>query len=224
MAAFIIVASYATYFIVSNAEGNGYLGYGIYSSKNKKTSNTGEGSGTNSAGSQNKKTTSGSNSSNGQNSTTGGGTNGLSSGGAESDVFSIAVAFYGDSQSDTDEEDLYHLNAVNCILSSGVNSVFHVGDLMEDGTEASLDRFNNVTATLQSSRTFFAALGNNDRVVGDPSTPSPLWFANFSFPNNEQWYSVNYGNLHLVVLDSAFSSGSMSQLSWLTADLQSVAS
>jgi predicted phosphodiesterase len=137
---------------------------------------------------------------------------------------SAVVAFYGDSQSDTDAEDANHLATVNHILATGANPVFHAGDLMEDGTQASLDRFNNVTQTLRSSRTFYACLGNNDRKVGDPSTPSQLWFDNFTFPNNEQWYSVNYGNLHVVVLDSAFAAGSGSQLSWLSSDLQSSAS
>jgi len=43
-------------------------------------------------------------------------------------------------------------------------------------------------------------------------------------PGNERWYSVNYGNLHLVVLDSAFAAGNPTQLSWLASDLQSSAS
>ncbi|MFC1780326.1 metallophosphoesterase [Patescibacteria group bacterium] len=137
---------------------------------------------------------------------------------------SAVVAFYADNQSDTDEEDVIHQRAVNYILGSGANPIFHAGDLMEDGTQDSLDRFNSVTATLRSTRTFYAALGNNDRKVGDPSTPSQLFLDNFVFPNNEQWYSVNFGNLHMVILDSAFSSGNPSQLSWLASDLQSSAS
>jgi len=134
---------------------------------------------------------------------------------------SAVVAFYSDNQSDTDEEDVIHQRAVNYILNSGANPIFHAGDLMEDGTQDSLDRFNSVTVTLRSSRTFYAALGNNDREVGDPNTPSHLFLNNFVFPNNEQWYSVNYGNLHMVILDSAFSSTNPSQLSWLSSDLQS---
>jgi predicted MPP superfamily phosphohydrolase len=92
---------------------------------------------------------------------------------------------------------------------------------MEDGTQDSLNRFNTVTATLRASRTFYAALGNNDRAVGDSTTPSQLFLDNFTFPNNERWYSVNYGNLHMVVLDSAFASSSQTQLNWLANDLQS---
>lgn len=134
---------------------------------------------------------------------------------------SAYVAFYSDPQSDTDAEDQNHQRVVNYILSSGANPVFNAGDLMEDGTQDSLNRFNTVTSTLRSTRTFYSALGNNDRVVGDASTPSSLYFSNFTFPNNEQWYSVNYGNLHMVILDSAFSASNQTQISWLISDLQS---
>lgn len=137
---------------------------------------------------------------------------------------SAFVAFYSDNQSDTDEEDARHQAVVNRIVSSGANPIFHAGDLMEDGTQNSLDRFNAVAGSMASSRSFYGALGNNDRKIGDASTPSPLYLANFSFPGNERWYSVNIGNLHMVVLDSAFASGSAEQLAWLESDLQSSAS
>lgn len=137
---------------------------------------------------------------------------------------SAYVAFYADNQSDSDAEDVNHQRAVNYILNSGTNPIFHAGDIMEDGTQNSLDRFNSVTTTLRASRVFYAALGNNDRKVGDPSTPSQLFLDNFSFPGNERWYSVNYGNLHIIVLDSAFAAGSATQLAWLSSDLQSSAS
>ena len=134
---------------------------------------------------------------------------------------SAVVAFYADTQSDSDQEDLNHQRVVSYILSSGANPIFHAGDVMEDGTQLSLNRFNTVSATLRSTRTFYAALGNNDRKEGDASTPSQLFLDNFVFPNNEHWYSVNYGNLHLIVLDSAFSAGNATQLNWLASDLQS---
>lgn len=137
---------------------------------------------------------------------------------------SAYVAFYADSQSDTDEEDARHQKVVNEILSSGANPVFHGGDVMEDGMQNSLDRFNAVSATLRSSRSFYSALGNNDRKIGDATTPSQLFLDNFSFPNNERWYSINSGNLHIVVLDSAFCSSCQSQIDWLVSDLQSSAS
>lgn len=179
------------------------------SSTSKKTTKSGSGSSSTSTGAS--QSTSGSSGSNDQ-------------GGSEAEVLSAYVAFYSDNQSDTDGEDQIHQATVNNILATGANPIFHAGDLMEDGTQNSLDRFNSVAATMLATRTFYGALGNNDRQVGDSSIPSPLFLANFSFPNNERWYSINTGNLHLVVLDSAFASGSATQLSWLQNDLASVAS
>lgn len=95
---------------------------------------------------------------------------------------------------------------------------------MEDGTQNSFDRFLNVAGILLGSRTFYGALGNNDRLFGDSTTPSPIFLDYFNFPNNERWYSVNSGNLHVVILDSAFSASDPNQLSWLESDLQSAAS
>lgn len=137
------------------------------------------------------------------------------------ETISSYIAFYADNQSDSDEDDTRHINVVNRILASGANPVIHAGDIMEDGTEDSWNRFLNVAGTLLSTRTFYAALGNNDRVVGDSSTPSPYFLNYFNFPNNERWYSVNSGNLHIVVLDSAFAWGNTTQLAWLASDLQS---
>lgn len=134
------------------------------------------------------------------------------------------VAFYADNQSDTDEEDLAHQNVVDNIMSSLSNPVFHAGDIMEDGTQDSLDRFNTVTADMRANRDFYAALGNNDREIGDSSIPSHLFLDNFEFPGNERWYSINYGNLHMVVLDSAFAWDNQTQINWLISDLQSDAS
>jgi len=174
---------------------------------------------------QNSNQKTGSNSNKSTKSTTSGNTN-SNSGATDpaSESLSATVAFYGDSQTDNDPEQNNHLQVANYILATSANPVFHAGDLMEDGTEASLNYFNSATATLRASRTFYSALGNNDRDPANPTSPSPLYLANFSYPNNEQWYSVNAGNLHVIVLDSAFSSASPTQLGWLQTDLQSAAS
>lgn len=137
----------------------------------------------------------------------------------ESESASAYVAFYGDSQSDTDGEDAIHQIVVNNILSSGANPIFHAGDLLEDGTVASKDRFNAVAATMLSTKSFYAAQGNNER-------NSSVYFDNFTFPGNEHYYSVNSGNLHMVILDNyatSVASGS-AQYNWLLSDLQSEAS
>lgn len=129
------------------------------------------------------------------------------------------VAFYGDSQSYTDAEDANHQAVVNYILDTSASSIFHAGDLLEDATEDSLNRFKNVTSTLCSTRGFYAAQGNNER-------NSATYFDNFVFPGNEHWHSVNVGNLHMVVLDNYASSvtAGSAQYNWLASDLQSDAS
>src|SRR3989339_232505 len=135
------------------------------------------------------------------------------------DELSVVVAYYADSQSDTDEEDQNHQRVVDYILSSGANPVFHAGDLLEDGTEASRDRFNAVTLTLRTTRSFYAAQGNNER-------NSSVYFDNFVFPGNEHYYSVNWGNLHMIILDNYATSVSVgsAQYNWLLSDLSSEAS
>lgn len=132
---------------------------------------------------------------------------------------SAFVAFYADSQSDTDAEDQNHQRVVNYILNSGANPIFHAGDLLEDGTQESLNRFNNVTAALRAVRSFFSAPGNNER-------DSTVYFNNFNYPGNEHYFSLNYGNLHMIILDNYATSTAIgsAQYNWLVADLQSTAS
>ena len=127
-----------------------------------------------------------------------------------------SVAFYADSQSDSDEEDALHQSTVDAIISSGANPVFHAGDFLEDGTDDSWNRFNNVTSTLRSIRSFYAALGNNDRVDGDSSTANPHYANDLGLSDH---YAVTAGNLRLIVLDSAFSSAG-AQTGFLTTELQ----
>ncbi|MFA5157624.1 MAG: metallophosphoesterase [Patescibacteria group bacterium] len=168
-----------------------------------------------------KKKTTSSTSSSRSGSSTSGSTSSTPSDPDEPESASAFVGFYADNQSDSDEDDVRHAAVVSRLMSSGANPIVSAGDIMEDGAETSWNRFLNIAGTLLGSRTFYAALGNNDRVYGDSSTPSSYFLNYFNFPNNERWYSVNSGNLHIVVLDSAFSSGDANQLSWLVTDLQS---
>ena len=138
---------------------------------------------------------------------------------SSSNNLTAVVAFYADTQEDTDEEDANHTRVANYLLASGASTIFHAGDVMEDGTQNSMDRFAAVTEGLRSAKGFYPALGNNDR---DGGSPSAIFQSFFSEPTH---YSVNVGNLHLIILDSAFESMSpgSSQYNWLTSDLQSEA-
>lgn len=183
---------------------------------------TSQSSGSNTGQSQSNKKSSGSSSKSGQSSTAQPGSAAPSTPAPPPpppESLTATVAFYGDSQSDTDGEDANHQKVVNYILGTSASTVFHAGDLLEDGTQDSLNRFKAVTAVMCSSRGFYAAQGNNER-------NSSVFFDNFNFPGNEHWYSVNVGNLHMVVLDNSYSSVSVGseQYNWLAADLQSAAS
>lgn len=127
---------------------------------------------------------------------------------------SATVAFYADSQSDSDTDDQNHQRVVSHIMNTSASTVFHAGDLLEDGTQDSLNRFNAVTSSMRASKSFYSAIGNNER-------NSSIYFNNFSYPNNERWYSVNVGNLHMVILDVVYSLSDQSQIAWLQSDLQS---
>lgn len=132
-----------------------------------------------------------------------------------SESLSATVTFFGDTRTNHD----IHQQVVNAILTKSGNPVFHVGDLVADGNNSSdWTTFNNITAALRASRSFYPAIGNHEN-------DSQLYFDNFTLPNNERWYSVNTGNLHVIALDSAFSSTSpgSDQYTWLESDLQSSA-
>jgi len=138
---------------------------------------------------------------------------------ADPESLSATVAYYSDSQSDTDAEDQNHQRVVDYIMATSANPVFHAGDLMEDGTENSLNRFNAVTTVMLSVKAFYSAHGNNER-------NSSLYFDNFTYPGNEHYFSVNTGNLHMITLDNYALSVAVgsAQYNWLLSDLQSAAS
>lgn len=124
------------------------------------------------------------------------------------------IAVYGDSRTGH----TMHQKIVNDIMTYFPDVVLHVGDLVNDGNSSSdWAIFDSITSTMRASAAFYPALGNHEN-------NSPLYFSHFVLPNNERWYSVDYNIVHLIALDSAFSSlapGS-EQYQWLANDLQSV--
>jgi len=92
--------------------------------------------------------------------------------------------------------------------------VIHTGDLVRDGRvyEQWLDYF-KISSFVHNS-TLFPTLGNHER-FGDP------YFDYFNLPNNEIWYSFNWGPVHFVCLDSNFlNSLRPAQFFWLIKDLK----
>ncbi len=69
---------------------------------------------------------------------------------------------------------------------------------------------------------FMESIGNHEYDY-DTSEPVPNYFGQFAFPGNELWYSYDYGNAHIISLDTDndFLPGSP-QYEWLVDDLEEV--
>ncbi len=108
----------------------------------------------------------------------------------------------------------------------------HTGDVAySSGTYAEFEsRFFPYYSSWLRARSILPAIGNHDDITGS-ATPYRQLFAlprdgaSSTFPNNaERFYSVDFGPLHLIALDTeaAFQNAARraEQLEWLEADLQ----
>jgi|Deesub1362A_J573_1020465.scaffolds.fasta_scaffold00045_115 3',5'-cyclic AMP phosphodiesterase CpdA len=124
-----------------------------------------------------------------------------------------SVVIYGDSRTGH----YTHQRVVSAIVQSDPDVVFHTGDLVEDGLVAEQwDTFNDIVSPLLETAEFYPALGNHER-------NSHLFFDNFVLPNNERWYSVQWDDIHFILLDSNsdISKGS-EQYAWLESELKRI--
>jgi predicted phosphodiesterase len=130
-------------------------------------------------------------------------------------------------QSDTSNDDLIVVygdtrtnHEIHQLITDNISefepiAVFHTGDLVNDGTKKDeWDIFNTITSELFETTDFYPSLGNHEK-------NSDLYFENFDLPNNEIWYSVDYNDIHFIILDSNISlSIESEQYEWLDEDLQ----
>jgi len=125
--------------------------------------------------------------------------------------FSFAV--YGDSRNGPSN----HEKIAKLILSKNPNFVIHTGDLVNRGYIYKQwgKLFFNPARKMLYSIPLFPALGNHER-------HADLYYAFFSLPNNEQWYSFDFGNAHFIILDSdtEYLRKGGEQLKWLVEDLK----
>lgn len=126
---------------------------------------------------------------------------------------SSPIIIYGDTRTDHQT----HKKIVDEIIKIKPALVFHTGDLVANGlVPDQWDTFNKIVSDLLEITEFYPALGNHEK-------NSPLYFDNFTLPNNERWYSVERGNLHFIVLDSNSDCNIDSeQYLWLEDDLQNI--
>ncbi|NIM12773.1 MAG: hypothetical protein GTO45_11765 [Candidatus Aminicenantes bacterium] len=123
------------------------------------------------------------------------------------------IIIYGDTQ----ENNHIHRQLVDSMIMLNPAAVFHTGDMVMHGeNENHWKAFNTITAPLLKKTKFYPALGNHD-------FNSLLYFDNFELPNNEQWYSVDIGNIHFIVLDTNWHIFKHSQqYEWLVNDLKTI--
>ncbi len=103
-----------------------------------------------------------------------------------------------------------HKYVAEAIIREKPLFVVHLGDFVGNGTaEAEWDDLFAVSRDMYANTIIFPVLGNHD----DNSTQ----FEMFGMPN---WYSVDAGKLHLLVLDTSWSANSFPiQSAWMAADL-----
>lgn len=91
--------------------------------------------------------------------------------------------------------------------------VLHTGDIVNDGKVIEQwNDFFSISDFIHNS-TFYPSLGNHENY-------GESYFKYFFLPNNELWYSFDYGPAHFICLDSNFiNSLRLSQLFWLIKDL-----
>jgi hypothetical protein len=97
----------------------------------------------------------------------------------------------------------------------------HSGDMVVDGTIQSqwdswfTDVHENWIGENNLTIPVIPVLGNHE----NPNDPDTKYFSQFALPDNERWYSYDWGSdIHIICLDSE-SSPSGEQLSWLENDL-----
>jgi len=139
---------------------------------------------------------------------------------ASLDHFTFTV--YGDTRTYPDR----HRLVVQAMARDHPRFVVHTGDLVEYGGVDTLwdDRFFPATASLMKDAPFLTVLGNHEQ-------DSPQYYEGFSLPpgggeENKEWWSMDYGVVHLVGLDSnalVLPNGfrrMRNQINWLKKDLK----
>jgi predicted phosphodiesterase len=123
---------------------------------------------------------------------------------------------YIDIIGDTRTGHTIHQTIINLMTANKPYLIFHVGDLVNNGSlQSDWDIFHAIEDPLILQTRFYPAIGNHDDY--------PLYFDQFVLPGNEQWYSVDVDNIHHIILDSTESlAAGSTQYNWLHTDLDNV--
>jgi len=111
---------------------------------------------------------------------------------------------------------LEHQAVANGIAAESPDFVVNVGDVVTNGWE--IDQYDteffDLVGELMTTTPMYVSIGNHE-------AESIFYYQFFSFPNNEMWYSFDYGNARFFALDTnwLYMPGS-EQYKWLEAQLQ----
>lgn len=122
---------------------------------------------------------------------------------------------YGDNRSNPDD----HAAVAAAILAKAPRFVVTTGDYVEDAPilQEWHNQFFVPAASLLANTPIIPAIGNHESGVGHPN--SPVWDY-FPRPGTTNYYSVDYGDIHFVMVDSNITYGTSSpQYAWLQQDL-----
>ncbi len=121
-------------------------------------------------------------------------------------------AAWGDSRSDSERRK----EVSAAVLASNPRFSLFTGDLVDDGSVQSYwdSWFTDMEPTIANT-SFMPSIGNHENNAWN-------YYEQFVLPNNEQWYSFDYGNAHFICLstETAYTFGS-AQHTWLESDLKS---
>jgi len=110
------------------------------------------------------------------------------------------------------------LKNLNLMISEAPSFVLHAGDLSyANGNSLGWDIWFELIAPLAANVIYMPSIGNHE---DEDKLGFSSYLGRFALPHNERWYSYNWGNVHIVSLDteSSFLRGS-DQLEWLEDDL-----
>jgi hypothetical protein len=103
------------------------------------------------------------------------------------------MALYGDSRSNP----TMHRKVAEQVAKANVDLILHTGDIVLDGRrhETWREQFFEPLGTLARSVPWVSTIGNHER-------DSANYFSYMALPGNERYFGFDFGNAHIVCLDS----------------------
>ena len=124
----------------------------------------------------------------------------------------VRIAFYGDSRTNSE----VHRRCVEVMMEHDPELIVNAGDLVSDGKvyEQWKPQFFDPLAPLICSVPIYTVLGNHER-------NSEHYYSYYDLPNNEAWWTADFGVVHLIALDSCRQTRADSeQTAWLREALE----